>query len=233
VPAEALPLEGLPLVEGAPTEIAPAQEALSGSGASSGVHASALPGGALARPGELGDRARVRAPGGPEGPVAGDPVPRASETRRAGAAAGTARPEARGELERAARVIEQIRVRLADGARFASFELVPRELGRLSVRIAMHGGRLSAVVRAESERTLELLERHMPELRASLASQGIEADRLDLALGFEQSARDDFRDAPRGRRSGRGFTTRVAAEAPAGSRPTLTHDDTVGVDTYA
>jgi hypothetical protein len=52
----------------------------------------------------------------------------------------------------------------------------------LHVRLAVDGGRVRALVCAESSETLALLERHLPELRESLAAQGLGVDEVELEL---------------------------------------------------
>jgi hypothetical protein len=88
------------------------------------------------------------------------------------------------EPQRAAEVLEQIRVHVASSGRAASLQLAPDELGRISIRLALEDGTVSAVVRAESKETLALLEQHLPELRAALAASGLEAEHFDLGLGL-------------------------------------------------
>jgi hypothetical protein len=92
-------------------------------------------------------------------------------------------------VTRAQRVLEQLRVALTSGTRHLSLELVPPELGRLSIHVALRRGRVSAIVRSESAVTHELLESHVPELRALLARAGLAADDVELRLGFGQHER--------------------------------------------
>ena len=108
------------------------------------------------------------------------------------------------EPHQAADVLRQIRVHLAGGAREAILHLSPAELGRLQVRLTLREGRLAAVVRGESPEALELLGRHLPELRATFAEQGIEVADFQLELGLENEPDSGFA-SPEGRR-GQGGT---------------------------
>jgi flagellar hook-length control protein FliK len=84
------------------------------------------------------------------------------------------------------------------GTRDALVQLHPIELGRISIRISTEGGRVRADVRAEKVETLDALQRHLPELRASFAQQGLDAQEFQLSLGFQNGAREEWRgDSPR------------------------------------
>jgi flagellar hook-length control protein FliK len=106
-------------------------------------------------------------------------------------------PDASPAAEHAARILQQVRVALVPGMRQATIQLSPPSLGRVEVRIAVNAGRLRAEVRAERPETLQALAGHVPELRAALAVQGIQADQVDLGLGFG-AARDHARGRSRG-----------------------------------
>jgi flagellar hook-length control protein FliK len=110
----------------------------------------------------------------------------------------TAAPRAH-DTDRAAEILKQIRLRLSPELRQATIHLSPPELGRLSIHLTLEDRRLTAAVRSERRETLEALGRHLPELRAALASHGIEAEQFDLALGFQNDphAQGDPRDGER------------------------------------
>jgi flagellar hook-length control protein FliK len=140
--------------------------------------------------------------------------------------------------ERAADVLRQVRVHLTPGMRQATVRLEPATLGRVAIRIALRDGRATTEVRAERASTLEALERHVPELRAALAQQGIDAGEFDLGLGFDDGP--SFADEhPSG--DSRSHTARVASrlgeasasrtDTPSPSNPS--NVDASGVDTYA
>lgn len=95
--------------------------------------------------------------------------------------------------ERAHDILNQLRVHVSMGTRDALVQLHPIELGRISIRISTEGGRVRADVRAEKVETLDALQRHLPELRASFAQQGLDAQEFQLSLGFQNGAREEWR----------------------------------------
>ncbi len=105
------------------------------------------------------------------------------------------------ETDRAAEILKQIRLRLSPELRQATIHLAPPELGRLSIQLTLEDRRLFAAVRIEKRETLEVLGRHLPELRAALASHGIEAEQFEFALGFQNdpNTHSDARDGERSR----------------------------------
>lgn len=178
---------------------------------------------------EEGASAEPGSPAGPQGVQIRSPeAPGGSRSSEA----ATPRPPT-ADAPLAADVLRQVRVAVDARRRSAVIRLEPRELGRLSIRLEVEDGHVRAVVRADSARTLELLERHLPELRASLGQQGLEADELDLALSPER----DPREAPsQGERQG------ASARHPADRDPLPEIEDPhnpgtwiagPGLDTYA
>jgi len=97
-----------------------------------------------------------------------------------------AAPPLPADNERAGEILRQMRVQLSPELRTATIQLSPPELGRISIRMRVERGELRAHVRAERPETLQALERHVPELKATLESLGIQAREIDLQLGFEQ-----------------------------------------------
>jgi hypothetical protein len=143
----------------------------------------------------------------------------------------------RPELGRA--VLDRIRLHLRPDLQSATIELNPAELGRVQIKIAMQEGALTATFRAETAQAREILERQLPELRASLAAQGIEAENLEVELGsapFDDHAASDARSDARqsAQRGGRrGFTlTPAALEVTRINRTTPLLDGS-GIDTFA
>jgi hypothetical protein len=86
--------------------------------------------------------------------------------------------------ERASAVLRQLRVNMNPALRSATVQLAPADLGRLSIKLRVQDGRVHAEVRAETVETLSILERHIPELQASLASSGLEVEGFELSLGM-------------------------------------------------
>jgi len=91
------------------------------------------------------------------------------------------------DIERAGAILKQVRVALTANMREAVIHLSPPELGRISIRLKVEEGRASAIIRAESVEALEVLTRHIPELRASLEQHNLSADEIEIGLGFEES----------------------------------------------
>ncbi len=106
--------------------------------------------------------------------------------------------------------------------------LVPAELGRISIRITVKGGRITGEIRADSSETLERLEAHVPELRSILARNGF--DTTDLSLGRhgqEMPSRARAESVPPIQNSG---PPRTSESVRAPSAAVLLEDR---VDTYA
>jgi flagellar hook-length control protein FliK len=102
--------------------------------------------------------------------------------------------------DRAAQALDQIRVAIHPGLRRISIALTPIDLGRVDVRIALEGDGLVAHLRVEAPETYQALERHLPELRASLEQAGLDVTRLEVSQDApDMSGR---RDSPDGERSG-------------------------------
>jgi len=136
--------------------------------------------------------------------------PESAVTAKTPGAAAPATPNAE-LIEHAAEVLQQIRFSLSRGAKEISVQLAPQDLGRLSIKLRVDDGRLSAVVRAENAQTLELLERQAPELRAILAQQGFDAENIELELGSTGDA---------GARAGEGGPGSEAGSDAPGSHAT-------------
>lgn len=98
------------------------------------------------------------------------------------------RAEARpADVELAGSILRQFRLQLQPQLDSAVMQLHPAELGRIAIRVEVKDGKLRAVMRAERAETLNVLERHLPELRATLENAGLEAQSFDLGLGFESN----------------------------------------------
>ncbi|MBK7642625.1 MAG: flagellar hook-length control protein FliK [Planctomycetes bacterium] len=143
-------------------------------------------------------------------------------------------PPTPADTERAADILRQMRVQLSPGLRTATIQLTPVDLGRITIRMHVDAGELRAVVRAEKRETLEALERHVPELKATLDQLGIQTRQLDLQLGFEhQGAQPD----PRGAQPHAGQPTQREIEQEARvERQRLIQTlaaQSGGIDTYA
>jgi flagellar hook-length control protein FliK len=136
------------------------------------------------------------------------------------------------DLERAADILRQVRVSISPEMRQATIQLSPLELGRISIRISLHEGRVSAHVRAERPEALEALQRHMPELRAAFEARGLQAQEFQLSLGFD--GRERKHDAPTNGRTNpaiHGGSDHTPADLPMLTRALA--QATSGIDTYA
>ena len=120
--------------------------------------------------------------------------------------------------------------------RQAVIRLHPAELGRVSIHIEVRDHGVEAVVRAERRETLVALDHHLPELRAHLASSGLDVRDIQLSLGFDE--RSNPRSDDDARRS-----VAPAARGEEGGEPSA-HDTAAltraigsigasGIDTYA
>jgi len=139
-------------------------------------------------------------------------------------------------VEHAAEVLRQIRLALNPSAKRVVVDLNPEELGRLTIKMTMQDGRVSALVRAESPQTLELLERHLPELRAALAEGGVETGDIDLQLASDGRSREHsppLRHPTPATLHSVASTSEEAAIAEPGSKPPSRTPVDGSVDTYA
>lgn len=141
------------------------------------------------------------------------------------------RSEAAAAPPKADRVLEQLAEQIRPGLRQALVVLDPAELGRVAIRVRVVEGGLAASLRAESPETLALIERHLPELRAQFAAQGLELVSLDTALdsgGGRQQADQRGTDETRPR------ATSHSSGSPPKATPTRALERSEGVvDTLA
>ncbi|HTF89129.1 MAG TPA: flagellar hook-length control protein FliK [Planctomycetota bacterium] len=135
----------------------------------------------------------------------------------------------------AAEILRQVRVGLSADLREANIHLAPESLGRVSIRLRVEHGALTADVRAESVQALRALELHAPELKAALAGHAAETRTLELSFSLMNShtgdgpgrGQDSRSDSPRASHH-RFDLTPVQVEHALARRLS-----TSGVDTYA
>ena len=133
--------------------------------------------------------------------------------------------------ERAAAMLRQIRVQLHPGLREALIQLEPRELGRISIKVAVRGEAAHAELRVSKRSALEALERSLPELRAALERAGLGGGELTLQLDLsERGGREESSAPARSFRSGPVDAPLPRALVSALQRRVPSSD---GVDTYA
>jgi len=138
------------------------------------------------------------------------------------------------DSSRASEILRQLRVQLSPELHSATIQLSPPELGRISIRLRVEGGEMHAVVRAEKRETLDALQRHVPELKATLEALGIQARQFDLELGFEHrgASRNPQEAQTAGRNSADGDHDSTTREDERRLARTLSAR-VGGVDTYA
>ena len=122
-------------------------------------------------------------------------------------------------------------MQLHPGLREALIQLEPRELGRISIKVAVRGEAAHAELRVSKRSALEALERSLPELRAALERAGLGGGEVSLQLDL--SAREGREESSFSGTSGRsrpadaplprGLLTALQRRAPTSE----------GVDTYA
>jgi len=177
--------------------------------------------------------AALMAPGAVDGKNANGAEPGTKASERNGAhELSTTRWSETEEAQRASGVLRQFRMHLNPALRSAVIQLAPAELGRLSVRVRVEDGRVHAAVRAEKEGTLEILERHLPELEEAFAQQGLETAEFSLELGFGDSG---DRAAPFEPPAG-SVAVNIGSETETNINSSLlarAAADQAGVDTYA
>ncbi len=202
-----------------PAPPTPASAAAGAAGAAPAGRPNAATGGVT--PGATPASPPVRAP---EGSAPGSTIQSPAASARATAPRSAAPPPPAAPFEV---VLDQIRPELRPNLRQALIVLEPADLGRIAVRVRMGADGLSAVLRADSSATRDLLERHLPELRASFEAQGLSVGHLEVQLddprggrhgspGQEASAQSP-RDAIESRSPNRSAGTPLRAEASQGS----------------
>jgi flagellar hook-length control protein FliK len=169
------------------------------------------------------ERAPIHAPASSEGP----------RQAEAGASAEAPRPapQPAAQHEHAADILRQVRLQLSPHLRRATIQLEPAALGRLDIRLEVRRGRVRAELAVERPETLHVLERHAPELRASLAAAGFEQAELSLSLAQQQDGRPDRSPTTPGARETRAAGEPAAPDLHAAVSRRLAHDGVV--DTYA
>jgi len=114
--------------------------------------------------------------------------------------------------------------------RAVSIQLAPADLGRLSIRLGIAEDEIHAVIRAQSEETLAILERHLPELEAALGDQGFEGASFEFVLDQRGSmAGEEWHGS-------RDLSNRLEALAEEQLGPLQSGSQTlsdIAVDTYA
>jgi flagellar hook-length control protein FliK len=188
-------------------------ESLAGREAATGATLPPNPSGSSS--GERGEARQETAPN-PFFAQAAHPT-KTAETVSFGSVAEAAAPPAADPLP----VHEQVSMRIStlpDGLHEVTLRLSPEQLGDLRIDLKLNGGRMDAVVRAESQDAREALLRDVPALREALASNGITLSSFDVSLSGGGQAPDQ--NAPRqmgGWETGQGHRPQRESEPDAGS----------------
>lgn len=191
--------------------------------------AAAVQGAGASVPSAVGPAARAATPGEPSAP----PVSSERAASRAARTTHAPRTATPPETRQAAEVLEQLRAAIKPGLRQAVVRLAPDELGSVTIRISVARKGLQGRIEAARPETLELLERHVPELRAALESAGIEVGELELSLSAGDGRADSEPRAAANRGPRRGAASKPIEEsAPLESvHRSLIADD--AIDFYA
>ena len=113
-------------------------------------------------------------------------------------------------------VFKQIMMKLNDDGGEMRMRLQPPELGQLDLRMTVEGGnKLSLLIAAERTDMAQLLQRHIEELKTTLAENGLEV------TGAEVQTRDDFerQEAARDAQGDAGASHQEAFAEDAASAP--------------
>ncbi|TBL77730.1 flagellar hook-length control protein FliK [Paenibacillus thalictri] len=78
-------------------------------------------------------------------------------------------------------VVKNMKLTVANGLSEARISLAPQHLGNVDIRITIHNGQVVAQFLADTAIGKEMLESQMNQLRASLQSQGVQVDKLEVA----------------------------------------------------
>lgn len=79
-------------------------------------------------------------------------------------------------------VIRSVSLESAEQAQVVRVELVPRDMGRLQLRVSMENGSVTAMIMAESEATRQVIEAAMPQLRQALQASGLSVGSLNVSV---------------------------------------------------
>jgi len=78
-------------------------------------------------------------------------------------------------------IVQKFNISSLNGVTEARLMLTPENLGHVDVKISMHNGILTAIFQAETAMGKDALENQMVQLRASLASQGINVEKIEVS----------------------------------------------------
>lgn len=108
------------------------------------------------------------------------------------------------DMARHEAVMAQVQAKIQPGLQKATIRLNPEELGHIQVEVTVDKGEVRADLRVESKEALQILQRHVPELRALFAQADMELTDFNLQLADQdasQSSQGDSQDHPPSRSS--------------------------------
>ncbi|MZQ75126.1 MAG: hypothetical protein GT589_03090 [Peptoclostridium sp.] len=115
-----------------------------------------------------------------------------------------ARPVYYSQREVVDQVINKIKITDADNLKSIEIKLEPEQLGKLTLKVVMENGVLTAKLIAESEKVKTAIESNISELKDSMLEQGINITAVDVSVDSEaqgeQGNQDGFEAALRSRR---------------------------------
>lgn len=93
-------------------------------------------------------------------------------------------------------VVEQVEsglfTTLKNGASRLELQLHPQELGTIAVTLTSRNGEVSAHIKADSEQTVEMLNKQAELIKANLEEQGIRIDKIEVEL--KEQTNSDFQN---------------------------------------
>ncbi|MBW7453713.1 flagellar hook-length control protein FliK [Paenibacillus sepulcri] len=96
-------------------------------------------------------------------------------------------------------IVKQFHVSSADGVSEARISLFPEHLGQVDVRITVQNGLLTAMFMTDTSAAKDMLENQMAQLRASLLTQGLQVDKLEVSQNTVQTSLFQDRQGQSGR----------------------------------
>ncbi|MCR8642189.1 flagellar hook-length control protein FliK [Paenibacillus sp. N1-5-1-14] len=82
-------------------------------------------------------------------------------------------------------VFKSLQVKVGEGVSEAKLSLYPQHLGHIDVKITMQNGHMMAQFAAQTAAAKELLESQLPQLRQMLQNQGLQVEKLEVALSSQ------------------------------------------------
>lgn len=94
-------------------------------------------------------------------------------------------------------IVQKFDVVSANGVMKAQLQLTPEHLGKLDLHITVDNGQLTAVFHADSAAAKDMLDNQLSQLKATLQSQGLTVDKLEVWQGEPSAYLSDGREGRR------------------------------------